>query len=43
MEGNLKKEFKPRDVARMRNLITGKTGDKRSGQLRMVLSKQLQS
>lgn len=28
MEGNLKKEFKPRDVARMRNLITGKTGDK---------------
>ena len=27
MEGNLKKEFKPRDVARMRNLITGKTGD----------------
>lgn len=28
MEGNLKKEFKPRDVQRMRNLITGKTGDK---------------
>jgi hypothetical protein len=27
MEGNLKKEFKPRDVARMRNLITGKTGE----------------
>ena len=28
MEGSLKKEFKPRDVQRMRNLITGKTGDK---------------
>lgn len=28
MENNLKKEFKPRDVQRMRNIITGKTGDK---------------
>lgn len=28
MDSNLKKEFKQRDVQRMRNLITGKTGDK---------------
>lgn len=28
MESNLKKEFTQRDVQRMRNLITGKTGDK---------------
>lgn len=28
MENNLKKEFNPRDVQRMRNIITGKTGDK---------------
>ena len=28
MENNLKKEFKPRDVQRMRNIITGKTGDR---------------
>ena len=26
-ESVLKKEFKPRDVARLRNLISGKTGD----------------
>ena len=28
MENNLKKEFNPRDVQRMRNIITGKTGDR---------------
>lgn len=28
MENTLKKEFNPRDVQRMRNLITGKTGDR---------------
>lgn len=28
MESNLKKEFSKRDVTRMRNIITGKTGDK---------------
>lgn len=28
MENNLKKEFTPRDVQRMRNIITGKAGDK---------------
>jgi len=28
MENNLKKEFAPRDVQRMRNIITGKTGDR---------------
>ena len=28
MENTLKKEFNPRDVQRMRNLITGNTGDK---------------
>lgn len=28
MENNLKKEFSSRDVQRMRNIITGKTGDK---------------
>ena len=28
MENNLKKEFDPRDVQRMRNLITGNTGDR---------------
>lgn len=28
MENNLKKEFSKRDVQRMRNIITGKTGDK---------------
>jgi hypothetical protein len=28
MESNLKKEFTQRDVQRMRNLITGKTGDR---------------
>lgn len=28
MENNLKKEFAPRDVQRMRNIITGNTGDK---------------
>ena len=28
MDTNLKKEFAPRDVQRMRNIITGKTGDK---------------
>lgn len=28
MENNLKKEFNPRDVQRMRNIITGNTGDK---------------
>lgn len=28
MESNLKKEFAQRDVQRMRNLITGKTGDR---------------
>lgn len=27
MENNLKKEFKKKDVQRMRNIITGKTGD----------------
>jgi hypothetical protein len=28
MENTLKKEFNPRDVQRMRNIITGKTGDR---------------
>lgn len=28
MENNLKKEFNPRDVQRMRNIITGNTGDR---------------
>lgn len=28
MENNLRKEFNPRDVQRMRNIITGKTGDR---------------
>lgn len=28
MSGELKKEFNPRDVQRMRNIITGKTGDR---------------
>jgi hypothetical protein len=28
MDNNLKKEFNPRDVQRMRNIITGKTGDR---------------
>jgi len=28
MSGELKKEFNPRDVQRMRNIITGQTGDK---------------
>jgi hypothetical protein len=28
MDGELKKEFNPRDVQRMRNLITGNTGDR---------------
>lgn len=28
MENNLKKEFSKRDVTRMRNIITGKTGDR---------------
>lgn len=28
MENTLKKEFAPRDVQRMRNIITGKTGDR---------------
>lgn len=28
MENNLKKEFNPRDVQRMRNIITGRTGEK---------------
>lgn len=28
MDNNLKKEFAPRDVQRMRNIITGNTGDK---------------
>jgi len=28
MDNNLKKEFSKRDVARMRNIITGKTGDR---------------
>ena len=28
MENTLKREFNPRDVQRMRNLITGKTGDR---------------
>lgn len=28
MENSLKKEFNPRDVQRMRNIITGKTGDR---------------
>ena len=28
MSGKLKKEFNPRDVQRMRNIITGQTGDR---------------
>jgi hypothetical protein len=28
MSGELKKEFNPRDVQRMRNIITGQTGDR---------------
>ncbi len=28
MENTLKKEFVPRDVQRMRNILTGQTGDR---------------
>ena len=28
MENTLKKEFSPRDVQRMRNIISGKAGDR---------------
>ena len=40
MENNLKKEFAPRDVQRMRNIITGKTGDKTQLQAGWELSKE---
>lgn len=40
MENNLKKEFSKRDVQRMRNIITGNTGDKTQIQTGWELSKQ---
>jgi hypothetical protein len=39
MENNLKKEFSKRDVARMRNIITGKTGDRTQVQTGWELGK----
>lgn len=39
MENNLKKEFSKRDVTRMRNIITGKTGDRTQVQAGWELSK----
>jgi hypothetical protein len=39
-ENNLKKEFNKRDVTRMRNLITGKTGDKTQLQAGWELNKE---
>lgn len=40
MENNLKKEFSKRDVARMRNILTGKTGDKTQVQTGWELGKE---
>lgn len=40
MENNLKKEFSKRDVTRMRNIITGKTGDKTQIQAGWELGKE---
>lgn len=40
MENNLKKEFSKRDVTRMRNIITGKTGDRTQVQAGWELNKQ---
>ena len=39
MENNLKKEFSKRDVTRMRNIITGKTGDRTQVQAGWELGK----
>lgn len=39
MENNLKKEFSKRDVTRMRNIITGKTGDRTQVQAGWELNK----
>lgn len=40
MENNLKKEFSKRDVTRMRNIITGKTGDRTQVQTGWELGKE---
>ena len=40
MENNLKKEFSKRDVTRMRNIITGKTGDRTQVQAGWELGKE---
>ena len=41
MSGELKKEFNPRDVQRMRNIITGQTGDKTQIQTGWERNKQV--
>jgi len=40
MENNLRKEFSKRDVTRMRNIITGKTGDRTQVQTGWELGKE---